>query len=122
MTEAPLCGFDLGLAAFQSAITIRAVNESLLWARLITPSCQAVMFLTCALVACDASAADLPSQPQATQSASAAPATNPCFASVYDFLSADPDDCPLAWNGIRLYGRFDYGEGYDAQGLPFNGN
>ena len=89
--------------------------ESLLWARLIKPFCQAVMFFaSAALVACDASAADLPSQQQAAPSAPAPLAANPCFASVYDFLIADPDDCPLAWNGIRLYGRFDYGVGYDS--------
>jgi hypothetical protein len=27
-----------------------------------------------------------------------------CFASLYDFLIADPDDCPLAWNGFTLDG------------------
>jgi hypothetical protein len=47
---------------------------------------------------------------------------NPCFASPYDFLIADPDHCPLAWNGITLYGRFDYGLGYDSYGVPFNGS
>ena len=51
-----------------------------------------------------------------------APTTNPCFASLYDFLIADPDDCPLAWNGITLYGRLDYGAGYETHGAPFNGN
>jgi hypothetical protein len=80
------------------------------------------MFLTSAFVACDARGADLPSQPQAAQGAPAAPATNPCFPSVSDFLSADPDDCPFAWNGIRLYGRLDYAAGYDSHGVPFNGN
>jgi hypothetical protein len=95
--------------------------ESLLWARLIKPPRQAVMLLASTLVACDASAADLPSQSQAALSTVTRPATNPCFASVYDFLSADPDDCPLAWNGVRLYGRFDYGAGFDSHGVPFNG-
>jgi hypothetical protein len=46
----------------------------------------------------------------------------PCFSSLYDFLIADTDDCPLAWNGITLYGRFDYGAGYESHGVPFNGN
>src|SRR5271169_676417 len=49
-------------------------------------------------------------------------AWRPCFASLYDFLIADPDDCPLAWNGFTLYGSFDYGAGYESHGVPFNGN
>jgi hypothetical protein len=57
-----------------------------------------------------ASAADLPAQQPAPDRPTAL-AANPCFASPYDFLMADPDDCPLAWNGITLYGRFDYGVG-----------
>ena len=81
------------------------------------------MFLASAtFLACDAKGADLPSQQQAASSAPAPLAANPCFASVYDFLIADPDDCPLAWNGVRLYGRFDYGVGYELHGVPFNGN
>lgn len=81
------------------------------------------MFLASAtFLACDAKGADLPSQQQAASSAPAPLAANPCFASVYDFLIADPDDCPLAWNGVRLYGRFDYGVGYESHGVPFNGN
>ena len=47
-----------------------------------------------------------------------APTTNPCFASLYDFLIADPDDCPLAWHGITLYGRLDYGAGYEIARRP----
>jgi hypothetical protein len=78
-----------------------------------------MFFASAALVACEASAADLPSQQQA---APATPAANPCFASLYDFVIADSDDCPLAWNGIRLYGRFDTGVGYESHGVPFNGN
>ena len=81
-----------------------------------------MFFASAALVACEASAADLPSQQQAAPAKPAPPAANPCFASLYDFAIADPDDCPLAWNGIRLYGRFDYGAGYDSHGVPFNGN
>jgi hypothetical protein len=46
----------------------------------------------------------------------------PCFASLYDFLIAGPDDCPIAWPGITLYGRLDYGAGYESHGVPFNGN
>jgi predicted porin len=90
---------------------------------LIKPSCQAVVcFAFAAFAACDASAADLPRQQQAGSGAPAPVATDPCFASLYDFLVADPDDCPLAWNGITLYGRFDYGLGYESHGVPFNGN
>ena len=37
-------------------------------------------------------------------------------------MIADPDNCPLAWNGFTLYGRFDYGAGYESHGVPFNGN
>ena len=81
-----------------------------------------MFFTSAAFLACDAKGADLPSQQQAAPSASAPLAANPCFASVYDFLIADPDDCPLAWNGVRLYGRFDYGAGYESHGVPFNGN
>jgi predicted porin len=90
---------------------------------LIKPSCQAVVcFAFAAFAACNASAADLPRKQQAGSGAPAPVATNPCFASLYDFLVADPDDCPLAWNGITLYGRFDYGLGYESHGVPFNGN
>jgi hypothetical protein len=78
-----------------------------------------MFFASAALLACHAKGADLPSQQQAAPSA---PAANPCFASLYDFVIADPDDCPLAWNGIGLYGRFDYGAGYESHGVPFNGN
>ena len=68
-----------------------------------------------------ASAADLPAQ-SPPPARPPAPTANPCFASPYDFLIADPDDCPLAWNGITLYGRLDYGAGYESHGAPFNGN
>jgi hypothetical protein len=81
-----------------------------------------MFFASAALLACHAKGADLPSQQQAAPAKPAPPAANPCFASLYDFVIADPDDCPLAWNGIRLYGRFDYGAGYDSHGVSFNGN
>jgi predicted porin len=89
---------------------------------LIRPASIAISsFAYVALWACDASAADLPSQqPKPVQPT--APTTNPCFASLYDFLIADPDDCPLAWHGVTLYGRLDYGAGYESHGVPFNGN
>jgi predicted porin len=50
------------------------------------------------------------------------PAAPSCFDSVYDYLMASPDDCPLTWRGITLYGRLDYGAGYESHGVPFNGN
>lgn len=81
-----------------------------------------MLFASAALMAYGASAADLPSQQQAASSPPAPLAPNPCFGRLYDFLIADPDDCPLAWNGIRLYGRFDYGVGYESHGAAFNGN
>jgi predicted porin len=74
-----------------------------------------------AFLAWSAAAADLPTQPR-TPAQSPTPASTSCFASLYDFLIADPDDCPLAWNGVTLYGRFDYGAGYESHGVPFNGN
>ncbi len=73
-----------------------------------------------ALQICSASAADLPSQPPTLPQL--APATSSCFASVYDFVMSGPDDCPLSWRGITLYGRLDYGVGYESHGAPFNGN
>ena len=81
-----------------------------------------MFFASAALLACHAKGADLPSQQPAAPAKPAPPAANPCFASLYDFVIADPDDCPLAWNGIRLYARFDTGAGYDSHGVPFNGN
>jgi predicted porin len=71
-----------------------------------------------ALLAWRAAAADLPTQPARL----AEPPATSCFASLYDFLSAGPEDCPLTWNGITLYGKFDYGAGYESHGAPFNGN
>ena len=90
---------------------------------MIRPACSAIAFFaSAALLACGASAADLPSQQQPTLAEPPAPQAKSCFASLYDFLIADPDDCPLAWNGFTLYGRFDYGAGYESHGVPFNGN
>ena len=68
------------------------------------------------LFARGAGAADLPTQ--LAPSAPATPAATPCFATLYDFLSAGPEDCPLAWRGITLYGRLDYGAGYETHGAP----
>ena len=110
------------LAPFEPARTICAVIKSLPWARLIRSPCSAIpFFASVALSTWDAGAADLPSQ-QPALPALAAPAAKPCFASVYDFLTSGPDDCPLSWKGVTLYGRLDYGVGYESHGAPFNGN
>ena len=81
-------------------------------------------FASVAVVACDAPAADLPTQqPAPARPEALAQRPDPsCYGSLYDFLIADPDDCPLAWNGIRFYGRIDVGAGYELHGVPFNGN
>ena len=63
----------------------------------------------------------MPSQ-QPALPALAAPAAKFCFASLYDFLTSGPDDCPLAWHGVTLYGRLDYGVGYESHGARFNGD
>ena len=81
-----------------------------------------MFFASAAFLACDAKGADLPSQQQAAPSQARAARGEPVLREPLRFLIADPDDCPLAWNGIRLYGRFDYGAGYDSHGVPFNGN
>ena len=36
-------------------------------------------------------------------------------------MTASADECPLAWNGVRLYGTIDVGASYETQGVPFNG-
>jgi predicted porin len=64
---------------------------------------------------CDADAADLPMQ-------TLPPASSPsCFASFADYFLASAQECPLTWNGITLYGTFDFGGGYQTHGVPFNG-
>jgi len=85
------------------------------------PASASVFVVSVSLLACDATAADLPTLPPAPPG-TAALGLSRCFASLYDFVVADPDDCPLAWNGIRLYGRLDWGVGYETHGAPFNGN
>ncbi len=64
---------------------------------------------------CGAQAADLPTQAPAPASAPS------CFANLADYLLASAEECPLAWNGITLYGRIDVGAGYETHGVPFNG-
>jgi predicted porin len=89
---------------------------------LIRSPCSAIpFFASVALSTWEAGAADLPSQQPALPPL-AAPAAKPCFASVYDFLTSGSDDCPLSWKGVTLYGRLDYGAGYESHGAPFNGN
>jgi predicted porin len=78
-------------------------------------------FASAALLVCGARAADLPALPTLPAQATP-PGAGSCFASLYDFVTADPDDCPLAWHGVRLYGRLDYGLGYESHGASFNGN
>jgi predicted porin len=70
------------------------------------------------LLARSAAAADLPTPPPPPIE----PPARSCIASLYDFIAAGPDDCPLTWNGVTFYARLDYGAGYEAHGAPFNGN
>jgi predicted porin len=70
-----------------------------------------------ALLSGGAAAADLPAEPPPIE-----PPVTSCFASLYDFIMAGPDDCPLTWKGVTFYGRLDYGAGYETHGAPFNGN
>jgi predicted porin len=61
-----------------------------------------------------AEAADVP-----VKAASPAPAPS-CFASATAYFEASPAECPLAWNGVTLYGDIDTGAGYQSHGVPFN--
>jgi predicted porin len=49
------------------------------------------------------------------------PPPSRCFTSLYDFAVASAEECPLAWNGLTLYGTIDVGVSYDTHGVPFNG-
>ena len=60
-------------------------------------------------------------EPAAGAPAPAAPAAKPCFASVYDFLTSGPDDCPLSWKGSRSTGGSTTASAR-VHGAPFNGN
>jgi predicted porin len=62
-----------------------------------------------------APAADLPTKAPPAP----APATS-CFASLYDYVNSSAQDCPLAWNGITVYGAIDMGVDYMTHGAPFN--
>jgi hypothetical protein len=43
-----------------------------------------------------------------------------CFDSLTVWLNSSAEDCPLAWNGLTLYGRIDVGGGFQTEGAPFN--
>jgi predicted porin len=87
---------------------------------LITSPSSIITFLaSAALLSWSALAADLPTQQPTPPSA---PLATSCFASLYDFLISGPEDCPLTWYGITLYGTIDVGAGYESHGAPFNGN
>jgi predicted porin len=48
-----------------------------------------------------------------------APATG-CFSSLYSYINSSVQDCPLAWNGITVYGAIDIGVDYMTHGVRFN--
>jgi hypothetical protein len=64
---------------------------------------------------CGAQSADLPTKAPAAASVSS------CFTSATSYFQASPQECPLTWNGITLYGAIDTGAGYQTHGVPFNG-
>ena len=65
-------------------------------------------------IACPVQGADLPLK-------APPPASVPtCFASATSYFLAGPQECPLTWNGITLYGSIDVGAGYQTHGVPFN--
>jgi predicted porin len=67
------------------------------------------------LEVCGAQGADLPTKEPVPASATS------CFSSVSIYFQASPQECPLTWNGITLYGTVDTGAGYQTHGVPFNG-
>ena len=80
---------------------------------------QRGILIGCAAAAafCGASglAADLPIKaPPAPTSATS------CFSSFYDYVNSSAQDCPLAWNGITVYGAIDIGIDYMTHGVRFN--
>jgi len=88
------------------------------WLREVGKVRFATLWLTGGLVgsmACPVQGADLPLK-------APAPASAPtCFASAVNYFLTSPDECPLTWNGITLYGAIDVGAGYQTHGVPFNG-
>ena len=78
----------------------------------------ATLLLTAGLlgsVVCGAQGADLPTKVPALASVPS------CFDGVTSYFQASPQECPLTWNGITLYGTIDTGAGYQTHGVPFNG-
>jgi predicted porin len=63
---------------------------------------------------CAAQGADLPVKAPAPASAPS------CFASATVYFQTNPDECPLTWNGVTLYGAIDTGAAYHTHGVPFN--
>jgi predicted porin len=61
-----------------------------------------------------AHAADLPTK------AAPVASTPSCFASAASYFEASPEECPLTWSGITLYGTIDIGVAYHSHGVPFN--
>ena len=65
-----------------------------------------------------AQAADLPTKKEA-----AAPAPKPnCWSSVWTWLNASADDCPISAYGVTLYGTLDVNYGYQEWGTRRNGS
>jgi predicted porin len=69
-----------------------------------------------AIVAAAAQAADLPT----AKTPPSPPSTASCFASFYNWLGANVQDCPLTYRGITVYGQIDMGVGYSTHGADFN--
>ena len=65
-----------------------------------------------------AQAADLPTT---KPTEAPAPASRPCFDSLWDYMDSTPSECPLTWKGITLFGVIDAGYGYSSHGANFNG-
>ena len=63
-----------------------------------------------------AQAADLPTK----KTPPAPPPATSCFASFYDYMNSTPQDCPLSYLGLTLYGQLDGGVGYSSHGTALN--
>jgi predicted porin len=81
--------------------------------------CLTIALLASAGVVCaGAQAADLPTT---KPTEAPAPASRPCFDSLWDYMDSTPSECPLTWKGITLFGVIDAGYGYSSHGANFNG-
>jgi predicted porin len=102
----------------QRSGTNKRSGATVRWLREVGKVRFATLLLTGGLVgsmACSVQGADLPLK-------APAPASAPtCFASAVNYFLTSPDECPLTWNGITLYGAIDVGAGYQTHGVPFNG-